>query len=391
MRLLQRYILFELLRVFTVILSVLTILLVFVGVFREASESGLGPFETLKILPYIVPSLLPFTIPATLLLTVSVVYGRISGDREIVAAKAAGIDALSLLWPAFFLGAILSVCSLLLTDQVIPWSMGNIQRIVTLAMEDIFLDHLRSQHQLIDPNNGVAVNVMRVDGRTLVEPTFHYTPPGGSAVIVRADSANVKFDLENQKATLHFVRAFVDAPGKRGAYFAEQDYHFPLTGTNPQAKPRHLSVHDIRTKLRSVNILHEHLSERRDIEAAMALGLGDFDRLFDQRLADYDKQLEFVVRLNAKLRTELHGRFALSSSCFFFVLVGTPFSILQARRQFLTSFAIVFMPLVAFYYPIVLLSMNLAKSGTVDPAWALWIGNLILLIVGSFVLSRALR
>ena len=91
MRMLQRYILGELLRVFAFVLSVLTVLLVFVGAFQQARDSGLGPLQILEILPFVVPSLLPFTIPATLLLTVSVVYGRIAGDQEITAAMAAGM------------------------------------------------------------------------------------------------------------------------------------------------------------------------------------------------------------------------------------------------------------------------------------------------------------
>ncbi len=101
MRLLQRYILFELLKVFVFLLSILTVLLVFVGVFREVAASGLGPFQILQILPFVVPSLMPFTIPATLLLAVCVVYGRISGDQEITAAKAAGINVFSLFGPRF--------------------------------------------------------------------------------------------------------------------------------------------------------------------------------------------------------------------------------------------------------------------------------------------------
>ena len=56
MRLLQRYILSELLKVYVFVLSVLTVLLVFVGVFREAQESGLGPLQILEILPFVVPS-----------------------------------------------------------------------------------------------------------------------------------------------------------------------------------------------------------------------------------------------------------------------------------------------------------------------------------------------
>ena len=108
MKLLQRYILGELVRVFLLLVIVLTLMLVFVGVFREATERGLGPVQILQILPYVVPSMLPFTVPATLLLSVCVVYGRISGDLEVIAAKSAGISALQLLIPAFLLGLVLA-------------------------------------------------------------------------------------------------------------------------------------------------------------------------------------------------------------------------------------------------------------------------------------------
>ena len=47
MRLLQRYILCELLRVFGFVLSILTVLLVFLGVFKEVSETSLGPLQVL--------------------------------------------------------------------------------------------------------------------------------------------------------------------------------------------------------------------------------------------------------------------------------------------------------------------------------------------------------
>ncbi len=132
MRLLQKYVLGELIRVFVLVVSVLTILLVFLGAFTKASEDGLGPGEILQILPYLVPSLLPFTIPATMLLTVTVVYGRIAADHEVTAAKAAGISALSLLMPSFVMGIVLSIASLLLTDQVIPWAMTSIDNRVAL-------------------------------------------------------------------------------------------------------------------------------------------------------------------------------------------------------------------------------------------------------------------
>ena len=145
MKLLQRYIFSELLRVFSLLVIVLTVMLVFVGLFREATERGLGAVQILQIMPFVVPSMLPFTIPATLLLSVCVVYGRISGDLEVIAAKAAGVSATQLLAPAFLLASVLAVCSFGMTNYAIPWAVTNIEKIVTQAIEDIFLEVLATQ------------------------------------------------------------------------------------------------------------------------------------------------------------------------------------------------------------------------------------------------------
>jgi lipopolysaccharide export system permease protein len=93
----------------------------------------------------------------------------------------------------------------------------------------------------------------------------------------------------------------------------------------------------------------------------------------------------------AKLNTELHSRFALSSSCLFFALLGGPFSILQGRRQFLTSFFLCFLPILLVYYPVALLMMNLSKTGTVNPAWSMWLANALLLLAAGWILRKALQ
>lgn len=391
MRLLQRYILYELLRIFASLLSLVTVLLVFVGVFREMSESGLGPFQALQILPYIVPSLLPFTIPATLLLTITVVYGRLSGDREITAAKAAGINVLSLLWPAFFLAAVLSVCSLILTDQVIPWAVTNIRRTVTAAMEDIFLDLLRSQHQVTNRERGYSITVMDVEGKRLIRPTFQYTPPGREPVTVQAQEANLEFDLDEQQVILHLDRGHIDIPGHRRMWFDEEERPFPLPHRVEKPKPRHRSIAPLREDMQELRDRLRRRQQRRDIATVLALGHGDFDRLLESDLKRNEKKADHVRDQLAELRTEIHGRFALASSCIFFVLLGSPFAITRGRRQFLTSFFLCFMPILLVYYPLVLLMKNFSESRTLDPAYAMWAGNALLLLAGAIYLRRVLK
>jgi lipopolysaccharide export system permease protein len=383
----------ELIRVLALIICVLTVLLVFVGVIREVSEKGLGPLQAIQILPFIVPSMLPFTIPATLLLAVCVVYGRLSADSEITAAKAAGINVVSLLSPAFLLGTVLTLSSLLLNDQVIPWSMANINRIVTYAMEDIFFDLLASQNQMSDPERGTAITVSRVDkaNRKLIEPYIRFSPKGREPVVVQAKEATLRFDLEREEVILSLVDAWVDAPGRISLRLKKAEFPFPLVLDGQKIKPRHLSIRQIEARLDEISRETEETKKHQAIETAFALGLGDFDEFTDPHFKSYEYQLISAETQRNKHKTEMHNRFALSCSCFFFALVGGPFAILKGHRQFLTTFFICFMPILLIYYPVVLLTMNLSKTGSVDPAWAMWMGNLILLISAAVVLRLAVK
>jgi lipopolysaccharide export system permease protein len=392
---LQRYILIELIRVLVLIIGVMTVLLVFVGVFREATERGLGPLQALQIIPYIVPSMLPFTIPATLLLAVCVVYGRLSADYEITAAKAAGINVMSLLFPAFFLGGALTVCSLLLNDQVIPWSMANIERIVTLAMEDIFFDVLSSQNLVEDPQQGYSISVASVDRqqRRLIMPNISYTPKGRreDSFVAQAREATLRFDLDRQEIVLHLIDAWLDAPGKMQGRLKDKEIALPMELGGGKIKPRHLTIRDIKDQMRDLRDESMRAAEHQAIETAFSLSLGEFDSLTTKPFQQRGNTIRSNLSQTRKHHTELHSRFALSCSCFFFAFVGGPFAILQARRQFLTTFFLCFLPILLVYYPVVLLMMSLSKGGDVHPAWAMWIGNAILLVSAAFVLRKAVK
>ncbi len=391
MRLLQRYITLELFRVFVMVLIAFSVLLVFVGVFQQATENGLGPMEVLQILPYVVYSLLPITIPATMLLTVTVVYGRMAGDQEITAAKAAGISVFSLLWPSLLMGACLSVSALILTDQVIPWSINKIQETVLIKMEKIFLDQLRNDHNFIDERSGLAIMVIDVSGKTLIKPTIRYTPSNGQTLTIQAETATIQFNLEEQKAVIKVTDGFINMTDGRGAWIREEEYPFPLPLIDRKQKARHMAVNEISKELGRIEQIHQQIQAKRIISRTMSLTSGEFSNFSMSEFTDLlQSDLAEVQRKN-RLRTEYHSRYAMAGSCFFFVLLGSPISILQAKQQFLTSFFMVFMPIVFFYYPIMMLSMNQAKNGFIEPGWIMWVANGLIAIIGIHFLKKVLK
>ncbi len=394
MRILQRSVLSDLMRVFGLAILVLTVLLVVMGVAGEAAKNGLGAAQIFQILPYIIPSLLPYTIPATLLLTVCIVYGRMAGDHEITAIKAAGINIFNILVPSFVLGAALSLGTFILTDQFIPWARANIETVITLAMEDIFLDMLHANNSYNDSTNGISILVsgVRKSDRTLIKPIIRYRLEHGEVATITAREAKLKFDLQKQQVQLTLYDSRIETPSGGSMAFDEEEINFPLpTPTDTLKAPRNMTIEHIRRELTGLLKERDDLLHRQMIGAVLALSEGSFDRLAPQDEWALEMKSRSRTERYQKLQTEIHGRVALSCSCFFFVLIGSPFAIVQGKRQFLTNFALCFVPILLGYYPIVLLTMNLCRDGIISPVWGMWIGNATLLITASFVLRKVFR
>ncbi|MEQ9406727.1 MAG: LptF/LptG family permease [Fuerstiella sp.] len=393
MKLLQRYILSELIRVFALLVIVLTVLLVLVGLVREASDQGLGAKQILQILPYVVPSMLPFTIPATLLLAVTVVYGRLAGDLEVTAAKAAGVNPIVLLTPAFVLGLVLAFGSFGLTNYAIPWAMGNIEMIVTQAMEEIFQDMLRAQHHISEPEKGYSITVEDVTEKgILINPTFSYRNRDHEQVTVRASYARISFDLENKKVLIELRDARGSVPGRdSGMSLDRQVISFDMDQDIRARKPRHMTVDAIHERIEEFDSNRAVSELQRDQEAAMAMLTGDFQRLASSQMLEYAGYQRLADYRQRRLKTEIHSRYAMAGSCLFFTILGGPFAVLQARRQFITSFIMCFLPILLVYYPVMFLMVNLGKSGSVNPVWAMWVPNAILAAASVVVLRRIVQ
>ena len=394
--LIQRYVFGELTRAFLFVLSAVTVLTVFAGVIQQAREKGLVLDQTLLILPYIIPSMLPFTIPAALLLTVCLVYGRMSGDHEVTAAKAAGISVMSLMWPSLFLGTVLSLFSLVLTDQVIPWAEGKIEQTIMRALEEIFLEKLRSQNGYRDSKHGISITVAGVEGRELIRPHIemrkHHAGENAERItMLRAETASIQLQPRHRRVIVRLKNYYITLPGRQSVrYTGEMQISFPWEGEARKPKARYFAVSQIDSEMQAVSQDMARTHDRQWVESAMALTLGDFNTLANPALSANPK-LKQRSNWYHKLHTEKHSRYALASSCFFFVLLGGPFAIWQGKSQFLTSFLFCFGPIVGVYYPLVLGMMTQSKEGNIHPLIGMWLGNLVLGIAAAFVLRRVMR
>ena len=123
MRIINRYILREILVPFGLGLAVFTLILLIARILKLVEmvvNRGVPLLEVLKLFSYILPAFLEVTVPMALLLAVIVAFGRLSSDSEIVALKTSGVSLYQLMRPVALFAVVVYLVALALSLYARP-------------------------------------------------------------------------------------------------------------------------------------------------------------------------------------------------------------------------------------------------------------------------------
>jgi lipopolysaccharide export system permease protein len=392
MRTLTRYASIEFLKVFLITLTGMTIFMFVIVGGREAVRNGLGPGPILRVMPYILPESMRYSIPTAALLAACMVFGRMSGDNEIVAAKSLGISPLVLIAPALVTAFLISLLTVWINDVSVSWGLPGKQRTVIKSIEEIVYSMLRTRGAYKDDRFAIAV--LRVEGQRLILPrvTF-FAGDGKEQVSVTAREAQLHYDEDNIALSVHFTDGTFEGPGGiEGALPGTEETLIPLTreADGESRNPSDYPLSALRTEQNLQRVEIRSLEGALAAEAAYQMLTGDVaglaDRAWEERNAELNRER---YRLN-RLQTEPWRRWANGFSSFFFVLVGVPLSIRRRNSDFMTSFFLSFLPILLVYYPAMMYGVDRAKDGAL-PQYAVWSGNVICGVCGIWLLRRVIR
>ena len=394
MRMLTRYVLFEVFKVFAIALTSLTILMMIVGVTREAMSQGLGLAQLLRLMPYILPDALRFAVPATILFAVSIVYGRMSGSNEVVAIKSLGISPMTIVWPALVFAFLLSLATTWLNDVAVSWGRNGVRRVALEAVEEIAYGMLRTQRAYTSPQ--MSINVKRVDGRKLIHPTLTLHGRGSQAPqTLVAEEAELVADTEND--TLRIVCRNFTVDGDNDLHIRDPgvfEIVIPLQDASRldtlDAHPSRLPMWRFEQEIEGQKKIIAEYEQEMAALASYQLLTGDFPRLMTNELVVRGELLKAYREHLYRLRTEPYRRWANGFSCFCFVLIGAPMAIRMRNADLLTSFFLCFLPILLVYYPLLAWGVDASKHGRM-PSYSVWLGNVILAMWGIWLLRKVLR
>ncbi len=392
MRILTRYVVFDLLKVFLLILTGLTLSIFILLIGKEAVEKGLGLGPLLRMTPYLLPQAMQFAVPGTMLLATTYVYGRLSSYNEIVAIKALGISPMVLIWPTLILATLISFAGVYINNLAVSWGARGVQRVFIESIEDVVYGHLRMHRSY--SSGKVSINVRGVEGKKLRQPTLIVAASGNHpALTIRAKEAEIWSDAKERK--LH-VR------------FHDFEVSGPVTVTNPDAYEQEISLDELtgmsaETRSPSTYALGEigaavqqgterfgQIEQSMTAQASFALITGEFHSLAQQNWKWRERELEGAKQRLNRLHLEPWRRWANGFSCLGFVLIGIPVAMRLRFSEFLATFFVCFLPILIVYYPLMAVSVSQAKDGVFPPP-TVWIGNILLGIVGVALLRRVNR
>lgn len=434
---LVRYVLKELIGPFLASLFGITFLFVvdfLVKILDNVLSKGLPASTVLEIFALNLAWMLSLSIPMAVLVASLMTFGRMSGDQEITAVKAAGISPLSLMRPVLLVALLLSVLMVVFNNWVLPEANHRsveLMNAVSRKKPHVFIDAGR----LITQFPGVQLWVNRIDpvSGTLYGIQIFEMEKKGAPRIVYADSATMDY-VDNGATLMLRLRSgethLVD-PDDADNYFRIRFFSQDLAMQNVDDRLERRSRSYRSDREMPVEMMWEVVTDARnnyDTAAVQAktrrlptlLRIRDFvngdsilpadakgipmgDSLqFAQSLRKVRVQetaalrsterawgrMEGELKRAAQYMVEIHKKFSTAFACFVFVLIGAPLGIM-ARKGGIGTGILYSLAFFVIYWICLIGGENLADRLVVSPELAMWISNVIIGVFGIF-LTRAM-
>lgn len=358
-RILSLYIIREIVSLFLLGIMVFTLILLMGRLIKLTDlviSRGVPLADVCRMILYLMPSFLVFTIPMAFLLAVLLAFGRLSADNEITVMKAGGISLMQLMPPVVLCGLMAALLTLVASTIGVPW--GN------SSFKNLSVDVLKKNAAAT-----VREKVFWDDIPGIVMYTEHYDEER------HALKGVIIHDGRDPKRPLTIFAA----DGTIGGGAAQHDIRLALTNG---------SIH-VAGKTDEYRLVHfgEYIMTVGNSDKGGGIGRSEADmsiaELWHQIITPAASK---SVRL--KTESELHSRFAFPFASLVFAVVAVPLGMQNRRSGKSAGFATSIGILLA-YYVVQSLLRTLAEKGTLPPALALWLPNLIFLGLGWYLLRMA--
>ncbi len=319
-------------------------------------------FSFLMLLLYSMPFFLAFITPMSVMMAVLLTFLRMSGDNEIVALKACGMNPHRYLVPVFTFCLMGWLLTTLITAVGLPWSNRSYYRL-SVSLAQSHADAVIKERTFIDSFDGMMLYVNKVNlaDRSLTDVFIEDQRNKAVSNIIVAPKGQMIPEVENQIIRLRLFNGAINQVN-----LADQSAHA-------------IDFETYEMNLDLKEILAKSTGDRRPIEE-MTIG----------ELNQYIRSTERNSKHHHKAMMKLHEKFALPLACFVLGLVAIPLG-MQSRRGKRSAGTVIGIVLFLCYYILLSVGWSFGESGTLPPVVGMWTPNIIVGGIGIWLYTRMIQ
>lgn len=340
------------------------------------------PFHlVMQLLVFMMPSFLAHTLPMALLVAVLLAGGRLAGDLEIIACKAAGVSILRLFRPVLAAALVVATVTAVLTLVINPIANREFQRQLFRILQSKAVSGL--QERVFNPTFGdVVVYVEDVSPSQVALRGLLVSDERDPKMsrIITAREGRLLTDEENRRITLRLLNGAVNetdiVPGAGPAEAPAPPA--PRGGVAPlRYRYTNFSVYDM-----SLSVDSPLKAPARMDKPEKDLGLRGLRAKIDALGDDAPERRAYVV--------EWHKRLAFPVAAVVFALVAFPLAVRSHRGGRSIALLGSLVILVAYYLVSGALESS-ALKGRLPPLLAIWTPNAAFFVAGLVLLVATMR
>jgi len=347
-KILDRYIMRELLAPFFLSIAVLTLALFLQKMFRLTElvlSKGSSLAATGKLLLYIMPGFLAMTIPISLLVAALTAFSRLSSDSEVTAMKASRVSLYAMVRPVMKFSIVLFFVTAVIAHFLAPNAMFAFKAQLFNMLKARAMVGLE-QGVFSSTFDGMVIYVDKMNSLDDMQGIFISDERSGSEpYTIVAKQGRLITNMENLDVTLVM---------------------------------EHGSIH-LQPRAEDVYSLMFFDSGRLNIDINRATmrysGSGrNIDEMDSRELLVALRHARTAGEPTKVMEIEFQKRMSISYACLVFGLIGAPLGIRKSRTGRSAGIAVSILVILA-YYLILGTAARLADSGAVSPATATWVPN----------------
>ena len=325
----------------------------------EMISNGLPVTAVLKFMLYIAPLVFSMSIPFAVLVSVMLVFGRLSADSEITAMRACGISILQIVSPIILMVFFLTCVCLYLQMDIVPYSTWKADSFI----KQVGLDQPSS---ILEP------------GRTIEYKKVYRIYIDSKE---KDDLRNIQVFMMGEKKDKDSVKNDITAP--HGKITVDKKNEI-LTVTlfdativdfeNGRPKDRTFS--------KEFSFTIDYGKEFNSISVAKDVDNLSFSEIFGRAIMNKRSGKD-----NTKVEVELNQRIALALAPIAFMLLGMPLAIRTSRRE--TSIGLFLSVILGgVYISLVMICRALSNYPQYYPQALLWIPCIVYQLCGTYFIFK---